>query len=222
MAGYFIGGLFSLFLPLSPSDRIVLSAVGMSTCLGTVLKAPLSSLLIVFEMTHQFAMVPALLIGMFTTMAASSLTGKENFYDGILVQDGHELHKVRPPLDLDGWRNLELSAIANKTPVLATTLDPAKLKELFGKYRFDRFPLVIDGRLEGIVDRAEVQRAFARGDSPRPEEAVVCNPNRAIRDASNLFIQSKSGVIVLVSDESNVVGIVTLHDILRAQAANEI
>ncbi|HUX39826.1 MAG TPA: chloride channel protein [Rectinemataceae bacterium] len=222
MAGYFIGGLVSLFLPLSPSDRIVLSAVGMSTCLGTVLKAPLSSLLIVFEMTHQFAMVPALLIGMFVSMAVSSLTGKENFYDGILVQDGHELHKVRPPLDLDGWRNLELSAIANKAPVLATTLNTVKLKELFGKYRFDRFPLVIDGRLEGIIDRAEVQRALARGEPLKPEDAVVCNPKRAIRDASNLFIQSKSGVIVLVNDESQVVGIVTLHDILRAQAANEI
>jgi len=221
MSGYFIGGFFSLFLPLSPSDRIVLSAVGMSTCLGTVLKAPLSSLLIVFEMTHQFEMVPALLIGMFVTMAASRLTGKENFYDDLLVQDGHELHKIKPPLDIDGWRNLELSTIANRQPVVATSTDTDYLQKLFSTHRFERFPLVVDGRLEGVVERGAVRRALSRGDPPQPETAVTCIPERAIRDASDLFIKSTGGFLVLVDSEERVVGIVTLHDLLRAQASIE-
>lgn len=221
MTGYFIGGLFSLFLPLSPSDRIVLSAVGMSTCLGTVLKAPLSSLLIVFEMTHQFSMVPALLIGMFVTMAASSLTGKENFYDAVLVQDGHELHKIRPPLDLDGWRKLELSAIANRNPVVATSLDREYLERLLAANRFDRFPLVLEGRLAGVIERGGVLAALKKGEAPQPEAAVVCDPDRAIHDASDLFIKSRGGFLVLAREEGRVEGIVTLHDLLRAQAAIE-
>jgi len=221
MAGYFIGGLFSLFLPLSPSDRIVLSAVGMSTCLGTVLKAPLSTLLIVFEMTHQFAMVPALLIGMFVTMAASGLTGKENFYDAILVQDGHELHKIRPPLDLTGWHRLELSAIANRKPVIANSIEVRDLEKLLGDHRFQRFPLVLDGRLVGVLERGALRDSLSRGLPPKPEEAVTCDEDRLIQDASELFIKSTGGFLILLDKEQRVSGIVTLHDLLRAQAAIE-
>ena len=70
-------------------------------------------MLIVFEMTHQFSLVPGLMIGTIIGQAMSRRAGKLNFYDALLVQDGHELHKIRPPLDLQSWQRLPISAIAN-------------------------------------------------------------------------------------------------------------
>ena len=73
MSGYFLGGLLGLWLPLTPADRIVLSAVGMSACLGAIVRAPLTSMLIVFEMTHQFTLVPGLLLGTIVSQAVARL-----------------------------------------------------------------------------------------------------------------------------------------------------
>jgi len=42
-------------LHLQANDRIALTVAGMSACLGAVVRAPITSILIVFEMTHQFS-----------------------------------------------------------------------------------------------------------------------------------------------------------------------
>jgi CIC family chloride channel protein len=220
LSGYFIGSVFSLWLPLTPSDLIVLSAVGMSTCLGTVVKAPLSALLIVFEMTHQFAMVPALLIGMFVSMAVSRLSGSANFYDAILVQDGNELHKIRPPLDLTGWQKLPVSAIATRNPVVITSIDRKSLTAAIDRYPYACFPLVLDGKLQGVLSREAILEALSARAEPEALPAVVCGPDQPVHEAAERFICSTLGFIVIVDDSTGKVsGILTLHDVLRAQAA---
>lgn len=220
MTGYFIGGLFSRWLHLTPSDLIILSAVGMSTCLGTVVKAPLSAMLIVFEMTHQFALVPTLLIGMIISMAVSRLSGSENFYDAILVQDGHELHKIRPPQDLTGWQNLPVSAIANKCPTVITSLDRPSLEKAISDHPYACFPLVLDGELRGILTREDITASLTGRERPTVAPAVVCSPEESIHEVAERFLDSTNGFIVL-QDKGNlqVSGILTLHDILRAQVA---
>jgi len=219
-AGYFIGNLFSLWIPLTPSDLIVLSAVGMSTCLGTVLKAPFSAMLIVFEMTHQFELVPALLIGMFVTMAISRVAGPMNFYDAILVQDGNELHKIRPPLDISGWRDLPVSAIANRKPVIVQAEGGEALERILGKYPFACFPYVKKGKLAGILTREEMQSAVDEGRPPVPQPAVTAAPTEALHVAAQRFLDSPLGFLVVArKGTGEVVAILTLHDLLRAQAA---
>jgi CIC family chloride channel protein len=40
----------------------LLAIVGMRSTLGAVVRAPVTSILIVFEMTHQFSLVPPLML----------------------------------------------------------------------------------------------------------------------------------------------------------------
>ncbi len=218
-SGYFIGNLFDLWLPLTSSDLIVLSAVGMSACLGTVVKAPLSAMLIVFEMTHEFALVPALIIGMIVSMGVSRLAGKENFYDEILVQDGHELHKIRPPVDLTGWQDLPVSAIANRNPAIIRSLDEKSLSEAMGRYPYGAFPVVAEGAVSGVLTRLEVEKALVEGRQPELSEPIVCAPGQSIREVAGRLVSSSVDLAVIAEPVSGkVVGILTLHDILRAQA----
>lgn len=220
LSGYFVGNLFALWLPLAPSDLIVLSAVGMSTCLGTVLRAPFSAMLIVFEMTHQFAMVPGLLIGMFVSMAASRLGGPLNFYDAILVQDGNEFHRIRPPLDISGWRELPVSAIANRKPVVVHEEKPESPEMLLGKYPYACFPCVRAGKLTGVLTREELARAASEGRPPVPQKAATASPTETLHEAAQRFLDSPLGFLVVVSEDTGEVeAILTLHDLLRAQAA---
>lgn len=136
LSGYFLAGLASIWIPLTPSDHIVLAAVGMSACLGAIVQAPLTSILIVFEMTHQFSLVPGLLLGAIISQTVARFADDLNFYDALLVQDGHELHKIRPPQDLKGWSNLPISAVANPAPVFLRDFSSKTIQELISRYPY--------------------------------------------------------------------------------------
>ena len=44
------------------TQDILFAVVGMSSCLAAVVRAPVTSILIVFEMTHEFVLVPPLMV----------------------------------------------------------------------------------------------------------------------------------------------------------------
>ena len=78
-------------------------------------------------MTHQFSLVPALMLGALVSEAISRSLTKHNFYDEILSQDGIVLVHVIPPRDLRSWQAYPVSAIANFRPVVIEDLAPENL-----------------------------------------------------------------------------------------------
>ena len=86
--GLIFTDLCGLMVNIDPSDRIALSVAGMSACFGAVVRAPITSILIVFEMTHQFSLVPLLMIGTIASQAVSRAFCRTDFYNGVLEQDG--------------------------------------------------------------------------------------------------------------------------------------
>jgi len=223
LAGYFVGGLAGLWVPLTESDRIVLSAVGMSACLGAVVRAPLSSLLIVFEMTHQFALIPGLLIGLLVSVLVSKTAGPLNFYDALLVQDGNQFHKIHPPLDIQGWQELPVGSVANPHPVILTNFDPKGVQEILAQYPYNYFPVYLDSKIQGVVQRDQLRQAITEGKTPPLISVPIASPDKTIQGISELFIKSPVGVILLATEkdgeEPELTGIITLHDLLRSQAA---
>ncbi len=113
-----IGGLASHFLVLNQSDVLLLSIGGMSACLGAVVQAPVTAVLIIFEMTHQFAVVSGLMVACLVSQVVARSLVRYNFYDQVLLQDGHQMEHIIPPRDLRSWHNLPISAIANFNPIV--------------------------------------------------------------------------------------------------------
>jgi len=222
MSGFFIAGLCSNWLTLHPSDHIILAAVGMTSCLGAVVRAPLTSLLIVFEMTHQFELVPGLLLGTFISQGTARLAGKLNFYDALLVQDGHALHKIKPPLDIWSWQNLPVSAIANYHPVVVSSTDPKELKMAIEKYPYNNFPLVKDGRVEGILAREKIKGFLSSQGELEIWPAAFCYEDETIKEIGNRFLETPANVLLVKRPgDEQLVGLITLHDLIRAQASVE-
>jgi len=218
MCGYFIGGLVDFHIPLTPSDRVILSAVGMSTCLGAVVRAPLTSVLIVFEMTHQFAFVPGLMIGAVISVVVSHAFGKQNFYDALLLQDGHELIKIRPPLDIKSWQSLPISSIANKKPVIVRSTDADHLREILDRHPYQCFPFQADGNRLGLITREQMESLLEGGKGTDIPAAVTCSPEQSVRDVSMKITEAPQDFIILLDEKTGkIAGIVTLHDLLRAQ-----
>ena len=203
---------------LATWDRLTLVVVGMSACLGAVVWAPVTGILIVFEMTHEFRLVPALMLGALVSSWISRRCNARNFYEALLEQDGHEVEHVRPPRDLTEWQQLPVSAIANFKPIVVRDLAPETVAAALSEHPYERFPVVIERQLRGLLTREEAELARKEEREPKLESVATCLPKDSIRRLQRLLIDSSSGVVALVDRPGGkVIGIVTLHDLLRAQ-----
>lgn len=219
MCGFFTAGLADIWLPLAPADHFVLAAVGMSACFGAVVRAPITAILMIFEMTHQFGMVPALILGTLLSQVVGRLAGRQNFYDAILAQDGHEIRKISPPRDIPSWHALPLAVFARKPPVAITDLAPEQLRATLKRYPYRCFPVILNGELKGVAERKSIQQCLAGGAPPELEKAVVFQPGQLLKEIEPALIQSNSGLfLVRENDADPITGVFTLHDLLRAQA----
>lgn len=220
MCGVLLGGLASTAVQLNAADQTTLAVVGMSACLGAVVRAPVTGILIVFEMTHEFSLVPALMLGALVSQAVGRRVTHQSFYDVILVQDGHNLDHVIPPRDLQSWQQLPVSAIANFHPVIISDLTSARLQEFLQAHPFQRFPVVQENNLAGMLTRKEAESALAQNRPPKLDAAATCAPSQTIGELQGLLIESSTLLAVLLDQPGGrVLGLVTLHDLLRAEAS---
>jgi CIC family chloride channel protein len=220
MCGFCTAGIAARWLPLQAADHLVLAAVGMCCCFGAVVRAPVTGILMIFEMTHQFGMVPALMLGTLVGQSVARLAGPHNFYNALLAQDNHEIHKIAPPGNLAAWRAMPVRAFVNQKPVAITDMDPAHLRSILRKYSFRGFPVMIGGDLKGVVTRAEAERAIARGSPPVLEPPVIFHASQTLEEIDQRLLQSSAGLFFVTATEGGpVMGVFTLHDLLRAQAA---
>jgi CIC family chloride channel protein len=218
MTGVALAGLVGLEWPMARADTLTLAVVGMSACLGAVVGAPVTGILIVFEMTHEFALVPVLMIGALVSQAISRKMNRENFYDALLTQDGHHIEHVRPPRDLQSWQQFPVSAIANFRPVVIHDLAPAKLQDVLKSHPYQRFPVVQGDKLTGILTRREAEAALRENRAPKLENATTCLPHQTVRKLQGLLVESPINFVILVGEDGGkILGIITLHDLLRAE-----
>jgi len=219
MIGVVLGGLLSVEYPLSHGDILTFAVVGMSACLGAVVWAPVTGIVIVFEMTHEFSLVPALMLGALVSQAIARSMNRHNFYDTLLEEDGHAIERVRPPRDLLGWEQTPVSSIANMHPVIAASLVPEDLRQLITAHAYRCFPVVQSGQPVGILTRAEIQRSLELGTTPVPRAAACCGFAETIGTLQRLLIGSHEDLVVIVDLAGGApIGLVTAHDLLRAQA----
>jgi CIC family chloride channel protein len=220
MCGVVVAGLGRHFLPLSQADIVLLEVGGMSAGLGAAVQAPVTSILIIFEMTHQFALVPGLMLAALVSQVIARKINPVNFYEEALEQDGHQMEHLIPPRDLRSWHSLPISAIATFKPVVIKDLSEAALKEILAGNPYRHFPVVSDDHLRGMARRSEIEAAIALHRPVKLELAQTCRPGETIRECQNALIESPTETVV-ISDapDGKVLGIVTLHDILRAQVA---
>ncbi|MEI8234699.1 MAG: chloride channel protein [Verrucomicrobiota bacterium] len=220
MCGICVGGAGSMIFPLTPADQVLLAVGGMSACLGAVVQAPVTAILIIFEMTHQFALIPGLMLAGLVSQVIARSMNHSNFYEAVLLQDGHQLEHIIPPRDLRSWQNLPISAIANFTPIMIEDRSEGALRDMLAQHPYRYFPIVESGRLKGVVARAEVEASLCEHRPVRLMPAITSRPGEIIREMQDRFIESSTGFIILSdSPVGNVLAVVTLHDVLRAQVA---
>lgn len=93
MVGLVVAGVAQTFgANMAEHGTLLLALVGMSACFGAVFRTPITALMIVFEMSSRYEIVPILMIAAVISQAYTHYFGdKVNIYDALLRQDGIDL-----------------------------------------------------------------------------------------------------------------------------------
>lgn len=221
MFGGAVAGLANLFLPLTDSDVSMLVISGMCAGFVAVIRTPITCILLIFEVTHQFVIVPFLLLATLVSRVVSRRWEKKDLYEAMMHQDGENPHHVLPPRDFRKWRQMPVGSLATFRPVVATDLSSHGLTALLASQRHQCFPVQgADGVVTGLLTRNEAEHAIATGQAPKLEPAVWVDAEQSLARAQNLLIESPAGFLCLGNaEQKRLAGVFTLHDLLRGQEA---
>jgi CIC family chloride channel protein len=224
MAGASIGGAAGTVLDLSRGEVAMLAMVGMAASLGAVIRTPLTCVLLMFEVTNQWVIVPALMLAALISQGVARWVNHHDLYEEILVQDGVDPNQVLPPRHYKRWREIPVGALASFHPVVAPSLGIAELRALLSASGHQRFPVAgADGRVIGVLARHEAESVVAAGvGTPRLEPPVWIGAKDTVGSAQRRLLESGLDFLC-VGDAATaqLQGVLSLHDILRGQSVLE-
>lgn len=221
MFGGAVAGLARLWLPLTDSDVSMLVISGMCAGFVAVIRTPITCILLIFEVTHQFVIVPFLLLATVVSRIVSRRLEHEELYEAMMKQDGENPHHVLPPRDFRKWREMPVGALATFRPVVATDLSAEGIKALLVAQRHQCFPVqTADGTITGLLTRVAAEHALVTGHPPKLEPARWIDAGHTLALAQHELIATTTGFLCLGdAGQKRLVGVFTLHDLLRGQEA---
>lgn len=237
--GSMLGGLFgALLVHFFEVDQSVVAAcalLGTGAFFAAVIRSPLTSILIIFEMTHNYSLILPLMAGNFFAYIISVRLRRIPIYDALLLQDGISLKRLPAYRGEQDWRNLPVGTImTHDCQVVDGQLDAAaNLEHIRAVGHLHHGYPVGDGRqggrLLGMVMLRELE-AWADQGCREPlatliagQKLIVVHPDDSIRGVANTLVTKDvlQAPVVSRKDSGKLLGIVTLHDIARQQNAIE-
>ncbi len=231
MLGGLVGSVSELMAASDSSMPGTLALVGMGAMFAGVIRAPVTSILIIFELTGDYSLILPIMAANLSAYAIASKLRQVPIYEALLLQDGINLKKF-PILRPDrGWQGLPVSAIMTHT--VHTLEAQLPLERAYLKIKDERFKIypVVDsnGKYVGLVHRKGIIVVSQKEPDKLVREIFVASefpciyPDMKIREVANQFVDTEWSALPVVSrlDEGRVVGVVTLHDITRQQVQQE-
>lgn len=115
MTGGFFGALVHQLIPEYSATSGAYSLVGMGAVVAGVTHAPITAILIIFELTNDYAIILPLMISSIIATVLTTKLKKESIYTLKLVRRGIDLFRGR---EINILRSLKVSEVMNKEPVI--------------------------------------------------------------------------------------------------------
>jgi CIC family chloride channel protein len=219
MLGGSVGTLAHALFPSHTATAGAYALVGMGTAFAGIVRAPMTSVLMIFEMTQDYSVIVPLMISNLISLFVSSRLQREPIYEALAVQDGIHLPTAE-------------SRRVTKRPVIRIMRTPdeslpadSSVREALDRVRSSRFQswLVTEGpRVVGVVTLSTLQQQLGE-DGSKPLRHLVDGinfPHVHADQGLDLALERMGAnhvqVLPVVSraDIHNLLGIVTLGDVL--------
>ena len=222
MLGGAFGTLVNKYFPEISAPPGAYILVGMAAVNGACTLAPLSAIIILFELTNEYNIILPL---MFTVVMATFISRKlsaESIYTeklrrrGIMAHHGEDLNILRVLSIKDVLRHDEASICEN-----------SKFDELFklslDSHRNDIFTLDDDGKYTGAIHTQDLEYIFIHPDKLRYVNNIVdfkrdLRPvliSQSLDTVVDLFAQTGFDRLPVVDEDSHLVGSIIMSDIMR-------
>jgi chloride channel protein, CIC family len=220
MLGGTVGTVAHRLLPAYTATAGAYALVGMGAVFAGIVRAPMTSVVMIFEMTQDYAVIVPLMIANLMSLFISSRLQRQPIYEALAVQDGIHLPSAET-------RHRHGQRLVTRIMHSATELLPAELSVGEALERIHsselRTWLVTDQRgVVGVVNLQTLEREAAEGAARALSEFVGgsifphVHPDQGLDLALERMGANQIEALPVVSraDVHKLEGVVTLRDVL--------
>jgi CIC family chloride channel protein len=226
MTGGAVGTLAHHLFPLQTALPGAYALVGMGAVFAGVVRAPMTSVLMIFEMTQDYAVIVPLMIANMVSLYIASRLQHEPIYEALAVQDG--IHLPSGPSRVPGAFQIArvMQAPAQILPAETTVQQTLERIQATGHQSW----IVTDGQgIRGVVTLKQLQEtppethAQALADLLDPASFPHVHTDQGLDLALERLGANHLDILPVVNraDIHKLEGIVTLRNVLEAYGVGE-
>jgi CIC family chloride channel protein len=224
MAGGAFGNVVHQLLPNTTAVPGAYALVGMAAVFAGAAHAPITAIIILFEMTNDYRIILPLMLATVVSTLLSQRLRRENIYTLKLSRRGVRLEQGR---DIDVMQGVLVGeAMTTNVDTVGADLPLIELDRAFHETHHHGFP-VLDGNggLFGVVTIQDLERARERGPIPgmyvrdiATRSVLTAYPDEPVWTALRRLGTRDVGRLPVVDRQNpqRLVGIIRRHDIVRA------
>jgi CIC family chloride channel protein len=228
MMGAGVGSVANSLFPGQTAGPGAYALVGMGTAFAGIVRTPLTSVIMIFEMTRDYSIIVPLMISNLIAFFISQRLQNEPIYEALAHQDGVRLPAAEERAHAERTKVLE--AMRSAPAVLFGDMVIETALHLLKGGPFDAMPVTDHYGLWGMVRSKDLEQAVAngagrkklaeilRGDSRNLTEHFHVHPDHSLSLALERMGDSGMNVLPVVSraDVRDLIGVIALDDILEA------
>ncbi len=227
VAGAMLGGWFGfsmmMLFPTLISTPSAYVLVGMAAFFSGAAKVPISSIIMVTEMTGGYELLPPLMLA---SAISYVISGGYSIYEKqVNSRLDSPVHRREMTIDIleqvyvKDAMNVDVVTVTPETPV-------SEVLDMVTKTGHIGYPVVRDGELVGIITFEDVEKIpFEERKNVTVEELMTTNivtafPDETLEEALKKLVSFSIGRLPVVSRDNpkKLIGILTKSDIIRAHA----
>jgi CIC family chloride channel protein len=225
MLGEAFGQGVHVLFPAITAPAGAYALVGMAAFFSGAAHAPITAILILFEMTGDYSIILPLMLATVVSTLVSRLISPESIYTLKLTRRGVHLQQGQ---DIDVMQSITVrDAMSTDVDTVPLTMSLDELADQFARSHHHGFPVVDEvGELAGVVSIQDLERAKAAGaldgrtvaDIATREGLLVAHPYEPMWKALRKLSMRDVGRLPVVEQEGSrrLVGAVRRADIIRA------
>src|ERR1700730_18308997 len=171
MLGGTLGSVAHHLLPAFTAPPGAYALVGMGTLFAGIVRAPMTSVLMIFETTHDYAVIVPLMISNMVSFFISSRMQRQPIYAALANQDGIHLPGAEARQRY-GQRQVS-QAMRAAEEVMPSHLTVREAFERARKIEFHSWPVIDKRGVVGIIALARIEQAMADGKEARELSDLV-------------------------------------------------
>jgi CIC family chloride channel protein len=222
MLGGIVGTLAHHIAPGYVATPGAYALVGMGTAFAGIVRAPMTSVLMIFEITRDYAVIVPLMISNLVSFFISSRFQREPIYEVLAQQDG--IHLPTAGSRIQESQRQVYRAMHAATEVLDAYATIQEALNKLSTSRFHAWPVVDESGVVGMVSLSRLQKALTEGATQQPLSAILqtgefphVHMDHSLAMALDRMGASQLDVLPVVNRANvhKLEGIVTLQDVLR-------